>query len=423
MIYRLRGLFRSNFVKNAGKLASGTVLAQLIAFMTIPILSRMYSQEAYGLLAVFSTVVAFISSFATLKYDTALVLPKEDKDAYTLLKLSNIATLVITFLCVILMFLPIPYFKQYEGLQVLIGIGVLLSVNYNNSVLWNIRHKQFTHTAISNVIQSIAIFIAQYSLYHYFELKGLIIGNVIGVSLAGIYLIINRKFDWRIYRGITKQNMLEQGKRYIDFPKYFTAANAILSLSSSLPVLLFVKYIPLSQIGVYGMALRIISQPVSLISNSIRSVILADMAERKNNNQSILKWYLKIFLGLFVISIFASFGLILLGDYIVSLFLGKEWVDAALYSKMLIPLLIGMMIASPGTAAIRVFEMQKYNFNYSIVSLVVKAVTLLGLFSWTNIDFEYIILIYAVVNFLLILGNNSIILMRVNKYEKLIKPY
>lgn len=421
MIYRLRGLFRSKFIKNAGKLASGTVLAQLVAFMTIPILSRMYSQEAYGFLAVFSTVVAFISSFATLKYDTALVLPKEDKDAYTLLKLSNIATLVITFLCVILMFLPIPYFKQYEGLQVLIGIGVLLSVNYNNSALWNIRYKQFNHTAISNVVQSIAIFIAQYALYHYFELKGLIIGNVIGVSLAGIYLIINRKFDWKTYKGITKQNMLEQGKRYIDFPKYFTAANAILSLSSSLPVLLFVKYIPLSQIGVYGMALRIISQPVSLISNSIRSVILADMAERKNNNQSILKWYLKIFLGLFVISIFASFGLILLGDYIVSLFLGKEWVDAALYAKMLIPLLIGMMIASPGIAAIRVFEMQKYNFKYSIVSLVVKAITLLGLFSWTNISFEYIILIYAVVNFLLIIGNNSIILIRINKYEKLIK--
>ena len=64
------------------------------------------------------------------------------------------------------------------------------------------------------------------------------------------------------------------------------------------------------------------------------------------------------------------------------------------------------MIASPGTAAIRVFEMQKYNFNYSIVSLIVKALTLLGLFSWVDIGFEYIILIYAVVNLLLILGHN-----------------
>lgn len=423
MIYKIKSVFKSSLVRNASKLASGTIVAQIIAFITIPILSRTYSQEAFGLLAIFSAVVAFISSFATLKYDTALVLPKDDKDAYTLLKLSNIATLIITVICVSFMFLPVPYFRQYQGLQVLIGIGVLLSVNYNNSALWNIRYKQFNHTAISNVIQSIAIFLAQYLLYHYFELKGLIIGNVIGISIAGIYLVTNRNFDWKVYRAITKDNMREQGKRYIDFPKYFTAANAILSLSSSLPVLLFVKYIPLSQIGVYGIALRIISQPVSLIANSIRSVILSDMAERKNQNKSILKWYIKIFLGLFIVSLLASLGLILLADYIVNIFLGKEWADAALYAKMLIPLLIGMMIASPGTAAIRVFEMQKYNFKYSIFSLVLKAITLLGLFGWTNLNFEYIILIYAVVNLLLIVGNNSIILIRIRAYEQLVQSY
>ena len=158
----------------------------------IPILSRTYSQEAFGLLAIFSAVVAFISSFATLKYDTALVLPKDDKDAYTLLKLSNIATLIITVICVSFMLLPIPYFKQYQGLQVLIGIGVLLSVNYNNSALWNIRRKQFTHTATSKVIQAVAVFFAQYLLYHYFELKGLIIGSVIGSSMAGYIPIATR---------------------------------------------------------------------------------------------------------------------------------------------------------------------------------------------------------------------------------------
>lgn len=421
MTYKIKSVFKSSLVRNASKLASGTIVAQIIAFITIPILSRTYSQEAFGLLAIFSAVVAFISSFATLKYDTALVLPKDDKDAYTLLKLSNIATLIITVICVSFMFLPIPYFKQYQGLQVLIGIGVLLSVNYNNSALWNIRYKQFNHTAISKVIQSIAIFLAQYLLYHYFELKGLIIGNVIGIFIAGIYLIINRDFDWKVYRAITKDNMREQGKRYIDFPKYFTAANAILSLSSSLPVLLFVKYIPLSQIGVYGIALRIITQPVTLIANSIRSVILADMAERKNKNKTILKWYIKIFFGLFVLSVLASIFLILFADYVVAIFLGKEWVNAALYAKMLIPLLIGMMIASPGIAAVRVFEMQKYNFKYSIFALVLKAITLLGLFIWTNLDFEHIILIYAVVNLLIILGNNSIILIRIKVYEQLIE--
>lgn len=415
---RIKSLWRNDFLRNTGKLASGTAIAQILGIAFIPILSRTYSQEAFGLLAAFSAVVGFISSYATLKYDTALILPKEDKDAYSLLKLSNIATLIITVISVLIMFLPLPYFREYEGLQIFIGIGVLLSVNYNNSALWNIRFKHFNHTATSRVVQSIAVFAFQFLLYQFFNIKGLIIGNILGISISGLYLILTRKFNWFTYRNVTKKEMLDQAKRYIDFPKYFTIANAVLSFSSSLPVLLFVKYIPMAQIGVYGMALRLIAQPVNLISTSMRSVILGDMADKKNKNKPIQSWYLKIFFGLFLMSIFAAIFLIFFGDFIVRLFLGEEWTKVSTYAIMLIPLLISMMIASPATAAVRVFEMQRYNFHYSMISLLIKGGTLLGLFSWNIMSFEYIILIYAIVNLVLVLGNHTFILIRIKKYEK-----
>lgn len=415
---KIAGLFKSSLLKNAGKLATGTAISQFLALAFVPILSRTYSQEAFGILAAFSAVTGFISSFATLKYDTALVLPKEDIDAYTLLKISNIATIIITVISVLVMFIPIPYFQEYKGLQLFIGIGVLLNVNYNNSALWNIRFKQFNHTSISKVVQSVAIFVFQYSLFYLFEFKGLIIGNLLGTSVSGVYLIVTRKFDWKIYFKIPKDRLIDQAKRYIDFPKYFTLSNAILSFTSSLPVLLFVKYIPLAQIGIYGMALRLIAQPVSLISQSLRSVVLGDMAERKNKEIPILRWYLKIFFGLFLISVIASFFLLLFGDIIVKIFLGAEWAEVATYAYMLIPILISSMIASLGTAAVRVFEMQRYNFYYSLVSLGLKATTLLGLFTLDIVPFKYIILIYALVSLILVIGNNSFIVVKIRKYER-----
>ena len=414
-------ILKSNFIKNAAKLATGTALAQVLALAFLPILSRIYSQEAFGLLAAFTAVMTLITSFATLKYDTALVLPKEDKDAYALLKLSNIITIIITIICVLILFLPIPYFQEYQGLQIFIGIGVILSVNYNNSALWNIRFKQYNSTSISKIIQSIAIFIFQYLLYSFFELRGLVIGNILGISVSGLYLILSRKFDWSLYKSINKKEMLKQAKRYIDFPKYFTISNAVLSFSSSLPVLLFVKFIPLAQIGLYGIALRIIAQPVNLISNSLKSVILGDMAEKRNSNKPILKWYLRIFSGLFIISIIASVLLILFSEYIITFFLGADWNESAIYIKMLTPLLVSMMIASPGIAAVRVFEMQKYTFKYSIVSLAIKAATLLTLFLYEIATFEYIILIYSLVNLTIVLMNNSIIMLKIKLYEKEIR--
>lgn len=411
-------IFKSNLLRNASKLATGTAISQVLALAFIPILSRTYSQDAFGIFAAYFAVVSIISSYATLKYDTALVLPKHDKDAYTLLKLSNIVTVAITVLSIGILLIPIPYFREYRGLQLFIGFSVLLSVNYNNSALWNIRFKQFNHTAISHVLQSIAIFVFQFLLYQFFELKGLIIGNIIGVSFSCAYLLITRKFDWSVYKSINKHDMLMQARRYVDFPKYFTLSNAVLSFSSNLPILLFVKYISLAQIGIYGMAVRIIAQPVTLISNSLRSVLLGEMAERRNKEKPILKWYTKIFVSLFLLTVVGSLLLFFLSNFIVEIFLGKEWSEVGLYAKMLIPLLISMMISSPGIAAVRVFEMQRYNFHYSLVSLSIKAGVLLVLFSWGIAPFEYIILIYSIVNLGLVLGNNSIIFNKIRRYEK-----
>src|SRR5690606_38215526 len=109
---------------------------------------------------------------------------------------------------------------------------------------------------------------------------------------------------------------------------------------------------------------------------------------------------------------------IFLGDFIVDLILGSEWAEVSLYAKALIPILISSLIASPGIAAVRVFEMQKYNFGYSIVSLGVKGGTLLGLFLWSDLSFEYIVGIYALVNFAVVVGNNTIIIKKIWQYEK-----
>jgi len=418
MMHKVKVTLRSDFVRSVSKLGSGTIVAQIIAFATIPLLTRTYSQEAFGLLAAFVAVVGIISSFATLKYDTAIVLPKDDKDAYALLKLSNIVTLAITTACVAIMFVPLDIFNEYQGLQLLIGVGVLLSVNFNNSALWNIRYRCFNQAAISKIVQVVSIFICQYVCYLFFELKGLIVGNVLGMFFTGVYLLLSRKIDWQLYRKISTLDMAGQGRRYVDFPKYFTASSAILSFSSSLPVLIFVKYIPLAQVGIYGVAVQIISQPVTLVANSIRSVILVDMAERKNNNRPVLGWYVKLLIGLFILSAGASVCLLLLGDLIITTFLGREWADASSYAKMLIPLLIGLMIASPGTAAVRVFEMLKYNFVYSIISLAFKLIVLLALFSQGDINFEHIILVYAVLSLMLIIAHNIYILAKIKKYEK-----
>lgn len=417
MLNRDKKILSNRLIQNITKLISGTIIAQIITLAAIPLLTNVYSGEAFGQLALFTAIVGFISSFATLKYDTALILPKKDRDAYALLKLSNILTILITTICVIVLLLPVSIFRNYNDLAILIGLGVLFNINYNNSALWNNRFNCFSFTAKSKIIQALFICLFQFILYGFFALKGLIIGALIGTAISGIYLIYTRKSNWKIYNEITLAEMKIQGKRYVDFPKYFTLSNAILSFSAHLPIFLFAKYIPLAQIGLYGIALRIIGQPVSLIANSMRSVILSEMAKRKRENKNILKWYLNLLGIILAIALCSSLCLFILIDFIVDILLGNKWIDVALYSKCMIPMLIGMMISSPGVAAVRVLELQKYNFKYSVISLFTKLVVLLYLFNFVHLEFEKIILVYSFITLSIIVVNEIVIIRKMVQYE------
>jgi len=418
-LFNFKILGKSEFFKSLSTLMTGSILSQLFAFFLMPVLTRLYSKEAFGLLTSFSVVVSFISSYATLKFDTAIVLPKEEKEAYALLKLSTYIAVILICLSCLILYIPISYFKEYDGLQLYIALGAALSVNYNISALWNIRKKEFKITTTAKILQSVSVFLFQLAFYFIYEVKGLIIGNVCGVLLSGLYLIRIRKklVQKSIRESIDKEDLKSVAKHYKDFPTYFVWSNIILNLSANLPVLLFVKYIPLDLLGLYGVALRLINQPITLISGNIQSTVLSYMAERRKCKAPILKWYLRIIFFLLILSLIGSFILLWKGEFLVSLFLGREWIRAGTLIRCMIPMLIGSMITAPATAAVRVFEMQKYTLFYSIISLVIRIISLSLLF-YFNTKFEILILIYSMVILLIIILNNIFVIRKIINYEK-----
>ena len=69
----------SEFFNNVFILSSGTALAQLIPVMIAPILSRIYSPEEFGRLALYLAIIQILGSLSTGRYELAILLPKEEK--------------------------------------------------------------------------------------------------------------------------------------------------------------------------------------------------------------------------------------------------------------------------------------------------------------------------------------------------------
>ena len=93
---------KSKFIKNVTLVASGTAMAQAITIAFSPIITRLYGPDAFGLLGVFVSLLGMLSPVAAFAYPIAIVLPRYDSQAKSIVRLSLglaiVFSLIIWFL-------------------------------------------------------------------------------------------------------------------------------------------------------------------------------------------------------------------------------------------------------------------------------------------------------------------------------------
>jgi O-antigen/teichoic acid export membrane protein len=384
-------IYPNKFVKNFTTLVSGTFIAQAVALLLMPVLSRMYGQVAFGILASFQAILGIAYSVGVLGYHAPIVIEPEERKAEAIMKLCLFLSIGLSVLVTGILYLPIDYFETYKHLEIAVGITVFLQLMNLIYTQWNIRHQQFRRNAVYHIIQSIAMFVFQLILFYLFSVYGLVLGLISGYFVSNLYMRHKTKIS---LKGFPKDLIHGVAKRYIDFPKYFVPANSIDSFSSHLPVIFLTSFFSLEQIGLYGLSYKVMMQPVSLISANVNSILLSEMSKRKNNTQPVSKMYMKLFFCLLIAGVLFALCIITVGENFFAFVFGKEWRESGTIAIALTPLFIALFIKGMGNAMVRVFEKQPYMLKYAIASLVFRASALLiGYICFNN--FNTIVLIYS----------------------------
>lgn len=81
-------LLRVDFVRNFAVVSGGGMIAQLILLGSAPLLSRLYSPEAFGVQGLFLSLGGILAAVAGLSYPVAIVLAKDRQESMHLLRLS-----------------------------------------------------------------------------------------------------------------------------------------------------------------------------------------------------------------------------------------------------------------------------------------------------------------------------------------------
>lgn len=269
--------------KNMAKLLIGDGIARILGFVITPVLTRIYLPAEMGSLAVFTSFVAILIPFSTLRYPLLIPVLKDEKMAFSL----SYATFLMLLCSTILLIISLFFFKsdifslfsveELSDFWWLIPISFFSMGLYELFYQWAIRKKEFLLLSKSKILQKSIGSAVQIGLgMARFGSLGLIIGSIF--SEAGGLSLFARSFKKDIccnYRFVRWSRMKVILGKFVNYPVYRLPAQFLLSLSGKMPLLYFAWKFGAGMAGQVGLATTMLSIPVTLLGSSVGKAFYA----------------------------------------------------------------------------------------------------------------------------------------------------
>ena len=385
-------------------LVSGTAIGQLIAILTLPVLTRIYDPEAFSVLAVYVSVLTLLTVISGMCFEYAVPLPKSDHIAAALLLLAITSVLIFTSLTTLaVIFFPnifnsLTYDKINQYLW-LLPIGVFSVGMYNALQYWSTRNKKFGLIAKTRVTQSLSGTSVKLGSGYLFNgwVFGLIFGQLLaqgaGLLSLGSSLLRN---DLKTFSMVKSKHIYLALKRYDQFPKFTTLEVFANNAGIQIPIILIAYYSLGAEAGYMMIAMQLLSAPISMISSAVSQVYLAESAEMfyKGHLKEFTK---KIIKKLVTIAILPLLAIAILAPILTPYLLGNEWSRTGILISWMIPWFLMQFITSPVSTSLYITNNQKLAFLLQVIGLFIRVGSVYIAALFFN---EYISEFYAVSGFI-----------------------
>jgi len=389
------------------KLMTGTVLAQALGILVMPIATRLFAPEAFGIVAIFSSMTGIIGVIVCLRFELAIMLPESNEEAANILGVSLLSVIFMTSLSALIVWLGsekiisllhAPQLKAYLWLVpvVIFFQGLFSSLNY-----WNSRTKHFGRLSVAQIISSLATQATKLAAgFAGFASGGVLIvtsvlGSIVSSTMLGGQIW---RDDKKLFLDHVRWKMIGNGYvRFRKFPFIDTWGGLLNAISWQLPALMLSSFFSISVVGFYALGLTVLKAPLSIISSALAQVFYQKACEEKNvkgNNGELVE---NLMDKLMFIGILPTMVLAMVGEELFTVVFGERWIEAGRYTQILSPWIYFWFISSPLSALFSVYERQGSALSIHSVIFLTRVISLyiggvyhniyiaLGLFSVTGI--------------------------------------
>lgn len=372
------------FVSDVMKLVGATTVAQILAMVASPIVTRLYGPEAFGVYAVFLAIIGTFVMVICLRYELPIVLPRTDREAAPLLWVSITIAGLVSLVLVPPAFLYSSEIEQAfnaPGLSqwlllvpvTLFAAGIFQALNY-----WNTRTRRFGRLSAAQITRSIAIVGTQLAAGFAGLVSG---GSLIFAAFAG-YLgatvmlgVLIWRDDGRLLReGLDLSAMVRGMKRYRNFPLIDTWSALLTNISSELPVFLLASFFSTSVVGGYSLGLVVLQIPLSFIGSSFSQVFFSSAAAARHAGEAALAHMVEeTVIRLIILGSLPFLILLVIGRELFMVVFGAPWAEAGVYAQILSPWILLAFVSIPISSLFSVLERQRDSLILNVVALPLRA--------------------------------------------------
>ncbi|MBI3142327.1 MAG: oligosaccharide flippase family protein [Bacteroidetes bacterium] len=380
---------RSGFVSQLLALLTGSALSQVVLLVGYFVLASWYSPHDLGQLRVFTAIALTAALLINGGYDTAIMLPKREDEALSLLALCGRIALLVLLLSTPLAFVFQGDMAHWMQTPVLGTWGVWLPFSVVAEGFgaalhqYLVRGRQYRQISIVLLAHAV-VFIGIGLLGSMIDRSPALLIQAFLVAQAlrfTLYMVLARKMwvkaglrlAWRV--GVI-------GRKYNQYPTYHLGSRLANHASRELVAPVLSVLYGSAAAGIYGMAIQILYLPMRFINQAMPQVFYQRVAKARTLSQAMVRGQtLQAIFIMLLLNGIPTLLLALAGPWLFVQLLGQAWQGAGGVVRWLAAFAVVSGIVSPITSLVNIRSRLKAFFGFNVL-LLFSRLGAIGLGFW-----------------------------------------
>jgi O-antigen/teichoic acid export membrane protein len=365
------------FAGNAALLSGASLIGQLITLAVYPVLTRLYSPEAFGVAASVYFFYSVLSVVASGMGESAVLVARSSSQAIAVARwVIQRALVVLSFSQIVLVgMVSAGFFDSFEPTlryvlllaPLLAGLSVLFSVFSEYAV----REQLFRGLASARLVQSSSVVAFRTLIGLSAHLSGgLVLGEVLGkmVSVLVVFRHVGAYFKAAFLK-TSRHQIRRIRRRYRRMSRHGTLDSLINVTGGSVHVPIIAGAFGVKELGFVAVVSSALFLPVTIVSSAVKDVFRQRAALEVKNGGCCRRLYLRTLMPVAVCAIVAFSGAVFIMPHLLPWVLGPGWEPVVTYTAILMPMFAFNFIAMSLNGIFAVVERLDVSVLWQVANL------------------------------------------------------